>query len=201
MFGSPAYYLPGANVPKIFQEADRQMNEAYPEPEIVTEPIEVPMPFIEGAKGVKGPLIITKDWYIKCKKKELAKLSVDLKNVQIEIMQMIAERDRLRYKIGQLDPSKKKDAMKIAALNVKLRDTIEGIDALCDLYEINLNTLDEGSKLGRFVGKLKKIYKKVRKKVKRFYKDNKELIVGIASIVIPAVLAAVVKKLLGFLGV
>lgn len=201
MFGSPEYYIPGAKVPKIFKEADRQMNEKYPEPEIVTEPIEIPMPFIEGCPGVKGPLIITKDWYIKRKKKEIAKISKGQKEMQIEIMQLIAERDRIRYKIGQLNPAKKKDALKIAALNVKLRDCVEGIDALVTLADVKLDKLDHGSKLGQFIGQLKCIYKDVKKKVKKFYKRHEEVISGLANIFLPVMLAGLMKKLLGFLGV
>jgi len=194
---NPSYYLPGANVPKIFLEADRQMNEANPEPKIITKPKEVPMPFIQGCKGAKGPIVITEDWYVKEKKKQLARIAENKKDAQIEMMQLIADRDRLRYKLGKLDGSKKKDSKMIVAINVKLRDIDAELKALQDIAGVNIENLDKGSKLGRFVGRIKKIFKTAKKAVKRWYQRNEAVIKGVAAIVLPVLLSALVKKIVG----
>ena len=186
---TPAYYLPGATIPKIFIEADRQINEAHPEPEIITKPKEVPMPFIEGVKGVKGPVVVTEDWYVKGKKKELARIAENKKDTQIEMMQLIAERDRLRYKLGKLDPSKKKDSKAIVVINVKLKDIDAELKALEDIAGVKIDSLDRGSRLGRFVGKIKKVFHTVKKAVKRWYRRNEDLIKGIIAIAIPVVIS------------
>ena len=197
MLISPQYYLPGANIPKIFLEADRQINEANPEPNIVTKPKEVPMPFIEGCKGAKGPIIVTEDWYVKAKKKELARIAQNKKDAQIEMMQLIADKDRLRYKLGKLDASRKKDSKMIVAINVKIKDIDAELKALQDIAGVNIDHLDKGSRFGRFVGKVKKVFRTVKKAVKHWYYEHEDVIKGVAAIVLPVLLSAVVKKLIG----
>ena len=118
---------------------------------------------------------------------------------QIEMMQLIAERDRLQYKLGQLNPGKKRDAKQIVAINVKLKDIEVELESLQKITGVNLNQLDHGSKFGMFVGKIKRIYKKCVKKIRRWYHYNEELIKGLAAIIAPVVLGAVAKKLIALL--
>ena len=189
-----AFYLPGAHVSEIFREADRQWVEEHKnDPKPITRTVKVPMPFIHGVKGAKTPIIITEDWALKKKKKQLKHRAEDLKEMQIEMMQLIGKRDRLRFKLGELDPSKKKDAKRIVAYNVQLKDIDADLKMLQEQSGINLNELDHGSKLARFIGSVKRWCKRKIKKVKKFFKENKELIVGMISIIVPVVLSTVLK--------
>lgn len=198
MLVSPAaFYLPGATIPEIFLEADRQyMEEHKNDPIPVTKPIKVPMPFIHGVKGVKQPIIITEDWALKKKKKELKRRAEDLKEMQIEMMQLIAKRDRLRLKLGELDPANKKDARRIVSYNVQLKDIEADLSMLQDQSGINLNELDHGSRLARFIGGMKRWVKRKVKKVKKFFRENKELILGMCAIILPVVVSAITKVII-----
>lgn len=185
-------YLDDRLIPKVFKNAE----EAPIEKKIVTEPKKIPMPFIDGRTDTnKGPICITEDWYVKCKKKELADIAKDRKNAQIEMMQLIAERDRLRYKLGKLDMSKKKDSKMAVAINVKIKDINAELESLQAITGININSLDKGSRFGRFVGKCKRIFRKVKKRVRKWWDRNRELIGGLAAIIFPFVMSALAKKL------
>lgn len=191
------FYLPGAKVPQVFLDADRQTAELHKnDPRVITTPKRVPMPFIEGCKGAKGPIIVTEDWYVKQEKKRLAKKAQEKRDMQIEMMQLISHKDRLKFKLGELDPSKKSDAKKIIAINIKIKDIEAELKVLQEQSGINLNELDHGSRLGRYVGHFKRFVRKTAKKVKRFYKRNRELIYGIAAIVLPVILTGLSNLLL-----
>lgn len=190
-----AFYLPEAHVPEIFLEADRQYIEEHKnDPKPVTKTVKVPMPFIHGVKGAKQPIIVTEDWALKKKRKQLKRRSEDLKEMQIEMMQLICKRDRLRRKLAELDPANKKDARRIVSYNVQLKDIDADLSMLQEQSGINLNELDHGTRLARFIGGIKRWWKrKVVKKAKKFFRENKELIVGMCSIIIPVLLSTLVK--------
>lgn len=184
-------------VPKIYKFEEERAIEARRNKKIerVDKPIEIPMPFIDGRTETnKGPVCVTKDWYVKCRKKELTKIAKERKAVQIEMMQLIAERDRARYKLGKLDMSKKKSSKMAVALNTKIRDIDAELESLQAITGIRLNQLDRGSKLGQFVGKLKRVFHKAKRAVKKWWGKHCELITGIASIVLPVVFGAIAKK-------
>ena len=193
---SSAFYLPGSYVPEIFLEADRQWDEAHKnEPKAIREVVEVPMPFIHENKGKSGPIIITEDWALKKRKKELKRRAEDAKEMQIEMMQLISKRDYLKLKLGELDPGRKKDAKKIVSINVQLKDIEADLRMLQEQSGINLNELDHGSRLARFVGRVKRWFKRKIKKIKKIFEENKELIVGMIAIIAPTVFTAVIKSL------
>lgn len=197
--------IPLGNIPRIFTdddyliEADDEDVKPAPKKEYVKEPIEVPMPFIHG--DTDGPIVVTKDWYVKTKKERLYSNAEDMKEVQIELMQLIAERDRLKYKLGQLNPGKKRDAKIRAAICIKLKDIEVEIESIQRFYGIDLNTLDRGSKLGRFVANVKKVFKTIKKKIKKFYRKHEELINGICALAIPVLIGTLSKGLLALMGV
>lgn len=195
------FYLPGATIPKIFLEADRQMaiKREQEEKEIVTEPIEVPMPFIHGTPGVRGPLVITKDWYVKAEKERLAKKAKMKRDFQIEMMQLIAQRDQINMKLGELDPGKKKDAKKIVWANIKLKDIDAELQMLQEQSHINLNELEHGTQFARFVGAFKRKINKFKKKVKKFFKTYEEPITALITVAVPIIIATVVKSLMALL--
>ena len=181
-------YMDDGIRPKIYKED-------YQKPlEVVTEEIEVPMPCIVGEPD-KGPIVITKDWYVKHKKKQMAHYASNRKDAQIKVMQMLAEKDRLRYELGQLDPSKKKDSKMIVALNVRIKDIEADIESLEYLYDFKMDKLDLGSRLGQFVHKLKKIAKTVKKKIVNFFYDHEETIMGLLCIFVPAIIKGLSLKL------
>lgn len=196
------YYLGGVdNVPAVFRDADRQIEASYRDRIIkrVEEPKYIPVPFIKGCPGAEGPIIVTEDWYVNEKKKRMAKKAKERKELQIEMMQLLSQRDRLRIKLEELDPSKKKDSKKIVAINEKLKNIDAELKMLQMESGVNLEALDQGTKFGRFVGRLKRTWKRAVKKVKKFYKRNKELIIGVAAIALPALFGGLVRKLVAAL--
>ena len=64
-----------------------------------------------------------------------------------------------------------------------------------DQYDVNIDQLDKGTKLSRFVGKIKTGFKKAVKKTKKFYRRNAELINGVAAIALPTIISIVVKAI------
>lgn len=187
--------LLGDDAPAIYKN---NKNEKEVKEEKMTDIIEVPVPFISGDEN-HGPLIITEDWYVEKRKEELADYSHNMKDIQIHMMQLIAERDRLKYKLGELNPGSKKDAKKIVSFNVKLRDIEAELTSYQQIYHINLDEVDKGSKLGRFIGRIKRTFKTAKKKVKKFVKRNKELISGLAAIILPVLITSLSTKLVGLL--
>ena len=130
----------------------------------------------------------------------LVGLGFDHEDMQREMMRLLAKQDRIRHKLGQLNPNKKKDSKKIVAYNEELKDIDAQLKMLQEQSGIKLDELDHGTKLGRFVGKIKRAWKRFTKKVKKVYERNEALIVGIASVVIPIVGGIIIKGILGLFG-
>ena len=105
------FYLSN-DIPEVFKAADAIMAEKYPQPKKVRQPRVVPMPEIKSNPNVEGPLYVTEEWYDKKKAKKEKKLKKEQKEFEIEIIQLIARRDMLRKKLGELNPGKKKDSKK-----------------------------------------------------------------------------------------
>ena len=187
------FYLPGATVPKVFRDMDKIMWEKYKDtPDPVLEHFDIPMPYIHGTPGVEGPFIVTKDWYVKQKEKVKVK-----REMEIEMMKLLAERDVVMAKLGELDPTDKHDSKKILNLNIRLKD----INAELEMYQkqsgVNMTELEHGTRFDRFVGRIKRTVKKNVKKVKRFFKKYKEPLLGLVSVVAPLLIAVVAKGLIG----
>lgn len=189
------YNFPEVDRRRIFEEADKQLK-SKKESKTVKNPKEIPMPFIHGCKGAKEQIVVTENWYVKEKKSQLARVAENKKDAQIEMMQLIAKRDRLRYKLGKLDPSKKKDSKLIVTINIQLKDIEAELKTLQQLTGINIDKLDRGTRLGRFVGKIKKIFHKVKKVVKRWYNEYEDVIKGVLAIAIPVVVSTIAKKII-----
>lgn len=192
------FYLDGSAIPDVFKIADKAMEEKFKPVKVVTAPREVPMPRIHGCPGAIGPLFVTEDVYVKQKEKMMIKREQEKKEMELEIIKLLAQRDRLRLKLGELDPAKKSNAKKIVNYNARLRQ----IDADLKMWEtqsgIHIDELDQGSKIGRFLGQLKSYTKKIGKRVKKFYKRHEDLINGLASIILPVVGGILLKKVFRF---
>lgn len=187
------FYIDTKSVPNIFKIADREMEKRYPKNNRLTKPREVPMPYINSNPNVPGPVYVTEDWYLKKKKKKMIERSKEKRDVQIEMIQLLARRDMLRIKLGELNPGKKQDSKRIAAINVNLKDINAELEMLSMQYNISIKELDKGTRVGRYIGRLKRKTKKIVKKIKRYWEDNSDFLVNMASIILPIVTTFVCK--------
>ena len=189
------FYIDTKSVPEIFKIADREMDKRYPREDRLIKPREIPMPYIDSNPNVPGPIYVTNDWYCKKKKKRMIEKAKETRDVHIEMIQLLSKKDMLRFKLGELNPGKKKDAKKIAAINVNIKDIDAELEMLAFQYGIDLKELDHGSRLGRFIGRLKHKVRKITKKVKRYINDNKDFLLNMAVIIAPVIGSFIIKSL------
>ena len=190
------FYLDPESVPRIFKIADKMLEEEHKnDPKPVKRIREVPVPFIKGNPNVTGPVIVTEDWYLKKKKKKIAERSRDIKETQIEMMRLLAKRDRLKFKLGKLDYTSKKESKEIICINIELKDIDAELKMLQKQSGVDLNDLEKGTRFSRFIGLINRKTKKICKKIKKWYKRNRELIVGLAYIIIPVAVTALIKMI------
>lgn len=182
-------YLDDEDIPKVFRQRREEATQASDNPKVI------PMPFIQGTPD-KGPLIVTNDWYVKEEKKKLAKQAKTKKEIQIEMMKLIAQKDQINTKLGELDPSKKKDAKKIVYCNIKLKDIDAELKMLQDQSGINLNKLEHGSKFSRFIGWFKRKWKKFKKGVKNFYNTYRDPLTTLFTVAIPAIFTGIIRGII-----
>lgn len=184
------------DIPEVFKVAQDYVDKKYAKEEEIWEPIPVPMPTIRSNPNVYGPLRVTKKWYIKEKEKAMSRRAESKAEAEIEMIRLMAQRDRIRSKLSQLDPGNKKDSKKIAALNCRLNVINDYINEYKEQYDFNIEELDHGTKLGRFIGNMKRKIKKTFKKVKKFFKEHEEVLWTACTAVASLVVAFVVKLLI-----
>lgn len=189
------YYL-SSDIPEIFKAADRAIAKENPQPKYVDMTRTEPKKGLEinSNPRVLGPIKMTQDFYDKAVEKRDHKRFKEVKRMRVEMIQLIAEKDMLRSKLAELDPGRKKDSKKIAAINVRLEKVINRIQLLETESGTNAKELDHGTKPARVIGNIKRKVKKTVKKIKKFFKRNEELIVGMASIIMPFVCVVVLKS-------
>lgn len=187
------FYLDTKSVPKIFRIADKEMEKEYPPEDRCTEPKVIPMPYIDSNPNVQGPMYVTNDWYYKKKKNKMIENAKEKRDVHIEMMQLIARKDMLRIKLGELDPGKKQDSKRIVAINIEIKDIDAELSMLSWQYGINIEELDKGSRLSRFIGRMKRRVKKIGKKIKRFWEDHSDFILNMGAIILPVVTAFICR--------
>lgn len=191
---SNPYYV-CSELPEPFKAADLLMAQTYPQPKYIREPREVPMPTITENRGAEGPLKVTEEWYIAQKQKQDRRFMKKKREAEIDMIQLIARKEMLRAKLGELNPAKSKDSKRIAAINIELIN-IDNMMAQLEMETgISPTELDHGTKVGRFLGRLKQRVKKIGKSIKKFYKRNYDLINGLASIVLPIFGSLFLKKI------
>lgn len=184
-----------SELPEPFRAADLLMEQLHPQPKFVREPKVVPMPRITENRGAEGPIGVTEDWYIAEKQKQMKKREKAQRVAEVEMIQHITRKEMLRAQLGELDIRKPKDAKKMAAINVELKNIDIDIKQLETQYGIEAEEIDKGTRVGRFLGRLKKKVRKIGKAIKRFYKRNFDLIYGLASIFVPILGAGLIKKI------
>lgn len=101
----------------------------------------------------------------------------------------------LRAQLGDLSPRRKKDAKKIAAINIQLRQIESAIKELEKEFGISSTSIDKGTRVGRFLGRIKRAARRAGKKIKKFYKHNMELINGMATIILPVIGGLLLKAI------
>ena len=143
----------------------------------------------EKSKTVK----ITRDRYennLKAKKKaeeERAKYEREKKQAEIDLIQLIARRDYIYANISKLDSSKKKDAIKIVQMNIELKHIETSIRALQEQYNIKMDSINHGSGMARSWNKFRRFVKNKWNGVRKWFKRNKDMIIGISSVVLPII--------------
>ena len=189
--------------PEIFAIAEAQVaEEIKDDPRILPNgkfQIEVPVPFLHvtNHQMKSAPIVITKDWYVKTKRKWIAKVSKEKRILQEEMMDCVADKDVIRAKLGKLDPANPKHKEKIIKLNCKLKDLDAEIEMLSHQAGVKIESLDHGSKFDRFMGKVSMWFKRAKKKVKEFIDDYAHIIQPAAIVVGAFIAKAVVVKLFG----
>lgn len=190
------FYIDRHVVPEVFLQVDKIMEEQYKDKMEPRRIVEKPMPRIEGTPGVQGPLYITEDWFIKKSRKRELKQLKEQKEASIEMIKLLSQKDCIRHKIGELDPSKKSNIRRIAAMNVRIRDIDAELKILEQEYGCKVEDIDRGSRFGRIIGRLKRFAKKTCKKIRKFYRRNEEFITAMAAIIVPVAASVIVKNIL-----
>jgi len=144
---------------------------------IMRKPKSVPMPIIKhiNPDAITPPIIVTTDWYCDHLEKHLIDYAKSRKLDQMDVMELIIERDSIRDKLGLLDRRKPKDAKRILKLNCRLKDIdsqIEYLESITGKHE----SIDYGSKFGRVCGRVKNIYNTTTKAIKKGIKKSIETI-------------------------
>ena len=130
----------------------------------------------------------------KAKRKEekaRIKFEEEKKQAEVDIIGLVARKDYLKLSLNKLDKGRKKDAIKIVNINIEIREIEVAIESLRSKYNIPVPEIDNGSRFSRFCNTIKSGVKRAYRKVSKFFKRNKELIIGISSIVIPAIASSV----------
>lgn len=120
----------------------------------------------------------------------------EIRQAETDIIRLIARRDMLRGCLVTLNPAKPKDAIRIANINIELRDIEVTIQSLRTRYNIQTNSIEQGSKFGRFMSSAKKKVSSIFGKVKKFFKKNKESIIGVACVAIPAICSVIASVII-----
>lgn len=114
---------------------------------------------------------------------------LERREIRVDMVNLLAQRDRIKRKLGKLDVGKKKDSMKIAELNIELCAIDDDIKTLENISGEPAPDLNRGSGFRRFVGGVKRKVKKVCNRVKKFFNRNSEAITGISILSLPIVLS------------
>lgn len=119
------------------------------------------------------------------------------KEAENTLIKLISRRDYIKAKLKSLNPGKEKDSRMIAQLNIELKSIEEDISKTQAVSGIYLDKLEEGSRLSRFVGKVKSKIKSAGRSIKKFFKNNKEMVVGLSSVILPFLGGCLIKFFFG----
>lgn len=189
------YYV-SSNLPECFRAADEIMAKRSPKKKIIRRVKEVPVPDIDSNPNINGPLGVTEDFYLKEKAKKNKKIEKMKETADIDLIQLAAKKDMLIKKLNKLDIGKKKDAKKIATINIEIHNIDNKIKMIETQTGVKSKEIIKGTKWGRFFDKVKTKAKKIGKKIKKFITRNSEAIVGVIAVAIPSIIS-LISKLIG----
>lgn len=106
---------------------------------------------------------------------------------EVDMIQLLTRKKMLQGKLSSLNPNKKKDAIKIASINVELMDVDEAIDSIRKDYGIQMDDVNCGSKVKRFFNRIGNALRGFGRKVKKFVHNNAEVISAVITCVIPLI--------------
>lgn len=188
------------NAPLKFKIAD-QIIMGNLEPLAPRATVYRPMPRIQSSDTIQGPLRVTEEFKRAHEEKVKERMRKDfqegIKAYEKKIIDQLAKKARYQKNISKLNPNDPKEHKKIVVLNFKIRRINEKLEILQKESGINLNNINTGSRLERFINFVKETATKIVKKVKKFFKRNYDIIMGVASIVLPFFGAIIMKKLFG----
>lgn len=118
-------------------------------------------------------------------KEKSDKMPKSQKEYEATIIHLMTRVEYIKKKLTKLNPGKKKDAKKIAELNIEMNELRILISKMESKSGIHVGDIDMGKKSKRVINKIKSKFKRIKKKVKKFCKRNKELIAGIITITVP----------------
>lgn len=124
---------------------------------------------------------------IRKQQKEERKAAEMKQHAEVAVIELIARKEYLLNKLDTIDINKKKSAAKVAAINIELRDINNELNRLKREFNIDIEDINEGSKVKRFFGRARHKVHKACKKTKKFFKRNSELIIGLSSVLLPFV--------------
>lgn len=189
-----------SSIPEIFLLADRAVrdNPTYAPP-IKRPPKPVPCPSLDSPKFVRGPIVANTQEYIDNWNKERqdekdAEARERRKVQELNIINLLAQKNNKEKRMLSLDKGKTKDMKKIAALHFEIKDLDEQLGKAQEESGIVLEDINTGSTLGRFWHKVKATVKKYWNKAKKFVKKNKDLFIGIATIAAPVIIWNLFKR-------
>jgi hypothetical protein len=137
------------------------------------------------------------------KKKEEKEKAQLLRNQEDKIVELLGKKAQLHIRLDQLNRRDPHDAKELPVIQFRLRHIEEKLEELQKASGINLDNLEEGSKVGRFYqgcrrlwDKTKEIFSSCTKTVKKFFKNHARTIVKTAVMVVPITISALLFKFL-----
>lgn len=175
----------------IFLEADRILLNRHPKEK--QPPKVISMPTIDSSKTIQGPIKGVSEAYKKdFEQNKIQNEKQERYEQEQKIIQQLSKISNLESKLPTLD--KKKDRARIVELNFKIERAYEKLNDLQIETGIDLSTINEGSRLERFWIRVKRYFKKLKKNIQTFYKDNKKFIKKLLWVIIPGIIISCFKK-------
>lgn len=119
--------------------------------------------------------------------KEARRKERQRKEAENTLIKLISRKNYIKAKLSNLDPGKEKHSRMIAQFNIELNNIEEQINSIQTQTGIYLDKVEEGSRLKRFIGKVTTKCKSKARGIKKFFKKNKDLVVGLTSVILPVI--------------
>jgi hypothetical protein len=197
------YYVT-SNLPQCFKDADEYMAKKHPKEKLIRRVREIPVPDIDSNENVNGPFAMTEEEYLRLRAEKDERNLNKRDQAEIEMIRLVAKREMLNKQLSKLDIGKKKDAKKMAAINIELKYIEEDIQIIEMKSGVDAKELLKGSKWDKFLynakNKAKAAAKKIKKgckKVKKFFKKSEDSIITIAGGIIASAIAIFCKLKIG----